>query len=68
MSNTATSRVLVCDDERGLREMLRVLLRRAGHDVTVVEGVRDALACLRAGILANRDNMPNNGGLAGLMA
>ncbi len=48
MSNTATSRVLVCDDERGLREMLRVLLRRAGHDVTVVEGVRDALACLRA--------------------
>ena len=48
MSNSASTRILVCDDERGLREMLRVLLRRAGHDVVVVEGVRDALACLKA--------------------
>ncbi|MEM9189208.1 MAG: sigma-54 dependent transcriptional regulator [Myxococcota bacterium] len=36
-------RILVCDDEASLRDMLRVLLRRAGHDVTTAKGVRDAL-------------------------
>ena len=39
-------RVLVVDDERGLREMLRVLLGRAGLDVTVAENVKSARARL----------------------
>jgi two-component system response regulator PilR (NtrC family) len=34
--------VLVCDDERTLREMLRVLVRRAGYQSTVVDGVTAA--------------------------
>src|SRR5512134_3294780 len=32
-----SARILVCDDEAGLREMLSILLRRAGYDVTTVE-------------------------------
>ncbi len=32
------ARILVVDDERSLREMLSVLLRRSGHVVTVAEG------------------------------
>lgn len=41
------ARVLVCDDEAGLREMLGVLLRRAGYEVELVSGVRAALARLQ---------------------
>ncbi len=41
------SRVLVCDDEAGLREMLGVLLRRAGYAVDLVGAVEPALARLR---------------------
>jgi two-component system response regulator PilR (NtrC family) len=41
------SRVLVCDDEAGLREMLGVLLRRAGYAVDLVGAVDPALARLR---------------------
>ena len=40
------ARVLVCDDEASLREMLRVLLRRAGYDVVVCDGVTSARAHL----------------------
>ena len=39
-------RILVADDEAGLREMLGVLLRRAGYEVELFEGVRSALARL----------------------
>ncbi len=41
------ARVLVCDDEAGLREMLGVLLRRAGYDVTLTDAVEPALVALR---------------------
>jgi two-component system response regulator PilR (NtrC family) len=41
------SRVLVCDDEAGLREMLGVLLRRSGYAVDLVGAVDPALARLR---------------------
>ncbi len=34
-------RLLICDDEAGLRETLRVLFERAGYDVTVCENVED---------------------------
>jgi two-component system, NtrC family, response regulator PilR len=40
------ARLLVCDDEAGLREMLGVLLRRAGYEVELVDGLRAALARL----------------------
>ncbi len=39
-------RVLVCDDEAGLREMLCILLRRHGYAVEAVSGVREARSAL----------------------
>jgi two-component system response regulator PilR (NtrC family) len=41
-----SARILVCDDEAGLREMLGVLLRRAGFEVELVDGVTSAKARL----------------------
>ncbi|MFO0681259.1 MAG: sigma-54 dependent transcriptional regulator [Sandaracinus sp.] len=41
------ARILVCDDEAGVREMLGVLLRRAGYAVELVEAVEPALAAIR---------------------
>ncbi|MBC7173063.1 MAG: sigma-54-dependent Fis family transcriptional regulator [Polyangiaceae bacterium] len=38
----ASARVLVCDDEPRLRDMLGILLRRAGHEAELVAGVREA--------------------------
>ncbi len=35
-------RILVCDDEASLREMLQILLRREGYDVDVVDGLHAA--------------------------
>jgi two-component system response regulator PilR (NtrC family) len=43
----SAARVLVCDDEAGLREMLEVLLRRAGYDVASTASCRGALEALR---------------------
>ncbi len=40
------ARILVCDDEPGLREMLGVLLRRAGYRVTTAETRIQALGLL----------------------
>lgn len=37
-----TARILVCDDEAGLREMLQILLRREGYEVDLVDGVHAA--------------------------
>jgi two-component system response regulator PilR (NtrC family) len=39
-------RILVVDDEAGLREMLRVLLRRHGYEVEVADGQRRATELL----------------------
>ena len=41
------ARVLVCDDESSLREMLGVLLRRAGYEVDLVAAVEPALTAIR---------------------
>ncbi len=41
-------RVLVCDDEAGLREMLAILLRRQGYEVETASGVREAVERLGA--------------------
>jgi two-component system response regulator PilR (NtrC family) len=40
------ARILVCDDEAGLREMLEVLLRRAGYEVASTGSVQGAIAQL----------------------
>jgi two-component system response regulator PilR (NtrC family) len=40
------ARILVCDDEASLREMLRILLAREGYRVDVVDGVHAARAQL----------------------
>ncbi|HBQ12704.1 MAG: sigma-54 dependent transcriptional regulator [Sandaracinaceae bacterium] len=42
------ARILVCDDEAALREMLSVLLRRSGYDVTTAETRTAALARIEA--------------------
>ncbi|HJL18885.1 MAG TPA: sigma-54 dependent transcriptional regulator [Sandaracinaceae bacterium LLY-WYZ-13_1] len=41
------ARILVCDDEAGLREMLSVLLRRAGYEVATTETEAAAVTRLR---------------------
>ncbi|HEX5475779.1 MAG TPA: sigma-54 dependent transcriptional regulator [Vicinamibacterales bacterium] len=44
----AASRILVVDDERSMREMLDILLRREGYDVTVAGGGGEAIALLKS--------------------
>jgi two-component system response regulator PilR (NtrC family) len=41
-----SARILVVDDERSMREMLAILLRREGHDVAVAENGRGAIDLL----------------------
>jgi two-component system response regulator PilR (NtrC family) len=41
-----SARILVVDDERSMREMLAILLKREGHDVTVAENGRTAIELL----------------------
>ena len=41
-----SARILVVDDERSMREMLAILLRREGHDVAVAENGRSAIDLL----------------------
>jgi two-component system response regulator PilR (NtrC family) len=43
-----TARILVVDDEAGLREMLRVLLTRAGYEVATADGQTRAVSVLRS--------------------
>ena len=40
-------RILVVDDEPGMRQMLDILFRRAGYDVVLAPGHRRALEALR---------------------
>ncbi len=44
---TRPARILVVDDERSMREMLEILLRREGHEVAVAENGRRALALIK---------------------
>jgi two-component system response regulator PilR (NtrC family) len=41
-----SARILVVDDERSMREMLAILLRREGHDVAVAENGQTAIDLL----------------------
>jgi two-component system, NtrC family, response regulator PilR len=42
------ARILIVDDERSMREMLEILLRREGYDVTAAENGTAAIALLQA--------------------
>src|SRR4029450_5827448 len=41
-----SARILVVDDERSMREMLAILLKREGHEVAVAENGRGAIELL----------------------
>jgi two-component system, NtrC family, response regulator PilR len=41
------ARILIVDDERSMREMLEILLRREGYDVTAADGGTAAIALLQ---------------------
>ena len=44
-----TPKLLVVDDEPSMRDMLRIVLRRDGYDVTVASNGREALAAMEHG-------------------
>ena len=44
--SAARPRILVVDDERSMREMLQIVLRRDGYEVVVADNGRDAVARL----------------------
>ena len=66
------SRILVVDDERSLREMLSIVLRREGYDVTTAEDVGSALNLIRTGplpdLLISDLRMPDGSGVDVLRA
>src|SRR2546427_8145098 len=41
-------RVLVVDDERSMRELLAIMLKQAGHEVTLAEGGEQAVEVLKS--------------------
>ena len=41
------TRVLVVDDERSMRELLAIMLKQAGHEVTVVDGGEQAIEAIK---------------------
>jgi two-component system response regulator PilR (NtrC family) len=43
----SASKILVVDDEPGLRKVLEITLRRQGHEVVVVPGVKTAIEAIR---------------------
>ena len=43
----SSPKILVVDDEPGLRKVLEITLRRQGHEVVVVPGVKTALEAIR---------------------
>ncbi|HSB14193.1 MAG TPA: sigma-54 dependent transcriptional regulator [Bryobacteraceae bacterium] len=44
--SSPTARILVVDDERSMRELLAIVLKREGHEVLVAEDGRSAIALL----------------------
>ena len=68
---TPPSRVLVVDDERSMRELLSIVLRREGYDVTVAENGRAAVEQLeraRFDLLISDIKMPDMSGVEVLRA
>jgi two-component system, NtrC family, response regulator PilR len=63
---TAAARVLVVDDERSMRELLSIVLRRDGYDVMVASDGRAAMAVLereRVDVLITDIRMPEMTGV-----
>ena len=62
----AHARLLVVDDERSMRELLSIVLRREGHDVTLAENGRMAIEQLersRFDLLISDIKMPDMSGV-----
>ncbi len=65
-SHIAANRVLIADDDDGLRRILVRLATRAGYEVTDVRSGAQAIAALREGTfdaVVSDVNMPDGGGL-----
>jgi two-component system, NtrC family, response regulator PilR len=65
-TSAATTRVLVVDDERSMRELLSIVLRRDGHEVLLAENGAAAIELLRrerVDILVTDIRMPQVGGV-----
>jgi two-component system response regulator PilR (NtrC family) len=68
---TAQARLLVVDDERSMRELLSIVLRREGYDVTLAENGRAAIEHLeraRFDLLISDIKMPDMSGVDVLRA
>jgi two-component system, NtrC family, response regulator PilR len=64
-------RILVVDDERSMRELLAIVLRREGYDVTLAENGRQALEALQkdpVDLLISDIKMPDMSGVDVLRA
>jgi two-component system response regulator PilR (NtrC family) len=69
--HTAPKRILVVDDERSLRELLAIVLRREGYEVLLAEDGHAALAALNRGpldLLISDIKMPDMSGVEVLRA
>ncbi|MCM3881267.1 MAG: sigma-54 dependent transcriptional regulator [Vicinamibacterales bacterium] len=69
--DTAPPRLLVVDDERSMRELLSIVLRREGYDVTLAENGRaaiDRLERARFDLLISDIKMPDMSGVDVLRA
>jgi two-component system, NtrC family, response regulator PilR len=67
----AAKRILVADDERSLRELLAIVLRREGHEVLLAESGEVALTALKRGpldLLISDIKMPDMSGVEVLRA
>ena len=67
----SAARLLVADDERSMRELLSIVLRREGYDVTVAENGRAAVELLesrRFDLLISDIKMPDMSGVDVLRA
>ena len=65
-ATAAKLRILVVDDEPSMREMLRIVLRRDGYDVTLAQNGHEAIQQLQAGsfdMLLSDIRMPDMSGV-----
>jgi two-component system, NtrC family, response regulator PilR len=70
-ADPAAKRILVADDERSLRELLAIVLRREGHEVLLAESGEVALTALKRGpldLLISDIKMPDMSGVEVLRA
>src|SRR6185436_20990219 len=66
VEESVKSRILIVDDEPSMREMLRIVLRRDGYDVTVAANGTEALDVLkreRMDLLLSDIRMPDISGV-----